>query len=60
MGICSNKDNEKRQSIKNQKSSSNYNSHNPSSMNSKKNVQNIQEEIVNPKFSDMPEWEGKN
>lgn len=58
MGVCSNKDNEKRQSIKNQKPSSNY-SHNPGSMNSKKNVQNIQEEIVNPKFSDMPEWEGK-
>ena len=61
MGICSNKESEKRQSIKNQNSSSinaNY-SHNPGSMNSKKSVQNIQEEIVNPKYSDMTAWEGK-
>ena len=46
MGICSNKESEKRQSIKNQNSSSinaNY-SHNPGSMNSKKSIQHCARE----------------
>lgn len=55
MGICSGKDNERRQS-----KPQNQISINPTNtgVNSKKNNQNVQEETLAPKFNDMPEWEG--
>ena len=56
MGICANKEERDKRNRHQKANSANINQ--TSSLNSKGNNQIIQEEIVNPKFNDMPEWEG--
>ena len=56
MGICDSKEDSDRRNSHQKSNSANVNQ--TVSPNSKGNSQTIQEEIVNPKFNDMPEWEG--
>lgn len=56
MGICDSKEDSDKRNHHQKSNSANVNQ--PSSLNSKRNSQPIQEEVVNPKFNDMPEWEG--
>ena len=56
MGICDSKEDSDKRNHHQKSNSANVNQQSP--LNSKRNSQPIQEEVVNPKFNDMPEWEG--